>query len=68
MPYVNIVLVREEKSGDTSLSDEALGKWLGNYLEAVENFKTKTPAKKALQWVKSGSKAPSGTFNLFSRR
>ena len=68
MPYVNIVLVREEKSGDTSLSDEALGKWLGNYLEAVENLKTKTPAKKALQWVKSGSKAPSGTFNLFSRR
>ena len=39
--YVNIVLVRGDSSMETCSSDEALGKWLGNYLDSVEELKVK---------------------------
>lgn len=64
MPYVNIVLVRGDKSNEFARTDDALAKWLGTYLDAVDELKNKLAAKKSIQWVKPGAKNPNG-FSLF---
>lgn len=65
MEYVNIVLVRGDKSMETVKSDDALGKWLGSYLDAVDAMKGKLTAKKSIQWVRPGTKSPRG-FSFFN--
>lgn len=63
-PYVNIILVRGDKSMETVSTDESLGKWLGNYMEAAESLSSKLTAKKSVQWIKPGAKPPASGFNL----
>lgn len=64
MEYVNIVLVRGDKSNEFVKTDDALAKWLGTYLDAVDDLKSKLTAKKSMQWTKPGAKNPGG-FSLF---
>lgn len=67
-PFVNIILVRSEKTSESDSTDEALGKWLGNYLEGVETQKTKLTAKKSCQWIKPGAKPGAGTLSSIFKR
>lgn len=62
-PFVNIVLVRGEKSGEMA-KDDSLAKWLASYLDSVDELKHKLTAKKSIQWVKPGAKSAGG-FSLF---
>src|SRR5574344_552717 len=64
MDYVNIVLVRGDHGIDAAKTDDVLAKWLGTYLDAVDELKNKLAAKKSIQWVKPGAKNPNG-FSLF---
>src|SRR5574344_247230 len=63
MEYVNIVLVRGDKSMDVAKTDDGLAKWLCTYLDTVDGMKAKLTAKKSIQWVKPGAKNPGG-FSL----
>src|SRR5574344_655537 len=64
LDYISIVLVRGDHGMESAKSDDVLAKWLGAYLDAVDQLKSKLTAKKSIQWVKPGTKSPSG-FSLF---
>ena len=64
MEYVNIVLVRGDKGMEAAKSDDSLAKWLGSYLDSVDELKHKLTAKKSISWVKPGAKS-AGSFSLF---
>lgn len=67
-PFVNVLLVRGDRSTDIVASDVELAKWLGGYLQALEDNGMKASAKKSLAWLKPGTKFSSGTFFSFGKR
>lgn len=74
-PFVDILLVRGDRSTDIVNSELQLSKWVSDYMNAVENKDSKNTVKKGSQWIKAGSRftqsAPvqqSGGFSLFGRR
>ncbi|GEM_PF-460582 len=68
LPNIRILLVRGDKNMDIVSNDAAFAKWLASYIDALEETKTKTDARKSLSWIKPGSKVQSGGFSLFGRR
>ena len=70
LPYVNIVLVRGDRSMDIMTSDSELARWLGSYIDSVENQTVKLNAKKSISWIKPGSKFSTGSsgFSLFGKK
>ena len=58
--YVNVILARAESSTELGKNDRALASWICNYLNEVDNLKTKLNAKQSVSWVKAGSKGPGG--------
>ena len=66
--FVNILLVRGDRSTDIVASDVELAKWLGSYLQAVEDNAQRFSAKKSLGWLKPGAKPSSGNFFSFGKR
>lgn len=64
MPYVNIVLVRGDNGMEVAKTDDSLAKWLGSYLDSVDDLKHKLTSKKSISWIKPGTKSAS-SFSLF---
>jgi len=66
---VNIILARVEANSEQGAQDNVLGTWLSEYLDSVDELKTKLTAKKSINWVKAGAKgAGSSVFGLFGGR
>lgn len=66
---VNIVLAKAEAGSEIAATDETLGSWLSEYLDSVDELKSKLSAKKSISWVKAGAKgASSSVFGLFGSR
>ena len=56
LPFVSIILVRGDNNIPDAASDELLGRWLGSYMDSVEKQKEKPGSKRAMQWIKPGTK------------
>lgn len=68
-PYVNIYLVRGNNSIDVSASDVEFGKWLGSYIDSVEDAGILMDAKKSINWIKAGTKVSTGKFSsIFGKK
>jgi len=63
--YVNIYLIKSDGIGEVASRDEMLSKWVCDYVDANSGL---INAKKAVTWIKAGSKLTSGGFSLFGRR
>lgn len=67
--YVNVLLVRGNRNMDVVASDVELGKWLGTYLQTLEDTAVEFSAKKSVTWVKPGTKVSSGGLtSLFGKK
>lgn len=62
--YVNIYLVRGNNTIDISASDVEFGRWLGSYINSVEESGISMDSKKSINWIKAGSKISTGKFSL----
>jgi hypothetical protein len=60
---VTVVLVSCGDQNDISAKDGSLALWLAGYLTSLDNLKSKTGAKQAVNWVKAGAKG----FGFLSR-
>jgi len=66
-PYVNIVLVRGDSSMEEARKDDVLSRWLGGFLDSLDELKSKLTARKSTAWIKPGSKKAGGGFSLFRK-
>ncbi len=67
LPYLNVYMIRGDKSMDTVASDASLAKWLSYYIDNSEDQKSKKNLKASLNWIKPGTKLQSGGFSLFGK-
>lgn len=60
---VTVVLVSCGEQNEIAAKDGSLALWLAGYLNSMDNLKSKTGAKHAVNWVKAGAKG----FGFLSR-
>ena len=47
--------------------DDVLSRWLGGFLDSLDELKSKLTARKSTAWIKPGSKKAGGGFSLFRK-
>ncbi len=67
LPYLNVVMVRGDKSMEAVANESTLAKWLTYYIDSCFDQKTKKNLRNTLTWVRPGTKLQSGGFSLFNK-
>ncbi len=68
MPYLNVLMVRGDKSMDTVANEASLAKWLAYYTDTYFEQKLKKNVKSTLTWIRPGTRLQGGGFSLFGKR
>jgi len=68
LPYLNVLMVRGDKSMDTVANESSLAKWLAYYADSYFEQKAKKNVKSTLNWIRPGTKLQNSGFSLFGKR
>lgn len=67
LPYLNVLMVRGDKSMETVANEASLAKWLTYYTDSYLEQKNKKNVRATLNWVRPGTKLQASGFSLFGK-
>ena len=68
LPYLNVLMIRGDKSMDIVANEASLAKWLVYYTDSYFEQKARKNIKTSLNWVRPGTKLQGNGFSIFGKR